>query len=202
MKKLKLFLVIFFSFFTISVLADSSALAMLQSTSQQMLTALKNTPNRTTPQLYAIVKRVLLPHVDLDTMSRLVVDQPGSAGKYWENATPQQREQFKTLFTHYVTRMYSTALASYKGEQIIFSPRVKSIGANQVEVDSQIMQANGNPIKVSYQLLQTKKGWMVYDFSVDGVSMVQNYRSQFRDILMQQGFQGLLQKLQARIGNA
>lgn len=169
--------------------ANASPVAILQSASDQMLSALSHTQNRNEPVLYDLVKRILLPHVDLDQMSEMVV------GKYWQDATPSERIAFKKEFTQFVTRTYSTALSSYTNETVQFFPIRGGAVGERVQVESVINQKNGPPVSVSYQMLHTGSTWKIYDFSVEHVSIVQNYHSQFEDILRREGLGGLNRKL-------
>jgi len=156
-----------------------------------MLSALKKTDNRNTQSLYRLVQTILLPHVDLNRMSQLVT------GKYWAQATPAQREAFKQQFTYFVTRTYSTALSSYTNEKVRFLPIRGGANGDRVQVNSLIDQSNGQSISVNYRLSLVNGQWKVYDLVVEGVSMVENYRSQFADILRTQGMSGLLQNLKS-----
>ncbi len=193
----------FFLFLMVSVALaqDPPPLTVLQNTSHQMLQALKqNKANmKTNPGvIYRIVDRILLPHVDLDTMSRSVVGRT-----YWNQATPAQQAQFKKLFTHQVVQTYSSALQSYNNEQVKFSPmRAYNPSASRVQVQSNIIRANGQNIPVSYRLLNVGGNWKVYDFSVEGVSLVQSYQAQFADTLSQGGMANLLSKMQQRYGSS
>lgn len=172
--------------------AAASPVDMLQTTTNQMLAALKKSENRNPQSLYRLVQSILLPHVNLDLMSEQVV------GRYWAQATPAQREEFKKEFTLFVTRTYSTALSSYTSQTVRFFPIRGGVTGNRVQVNSAIIQENGQNISVSYRLIASGGQWKVYDFSVEGVSLVDNYRSQFADILRTQGLSGLNKNLQSR----
>ncbi|HVV68788.1 MAG TPA: ABC transporter substrate-binding protein [Gammaproteobacteria bacterium] len=172
--------------------ALSPPVEMLQNTTDQMLEGLKETSNRNTQSLYRLVRTILLPHADLDLMSQQVV------GRYWAQATPAQREEFKKQFTYFITRTYSTALSSYSNQKVKFYPIRGGINGNRVQVNSTIIQNNGQNITVSYRLNLNNGQWKVYDFSVEGVSLVENYRSQFADVLRTQGMEGLLDRLKSR----
>jgi len=172
--------------------AATSPVDMLQSTTNQMISALENTSNRNTQSLYSLVRKILLPHVDLDLMSQQVT------GAAWAKATPEQRNQFKQQFTFYVTRTYSSALSSYSNQKVKFYPIRGGVSGNRAQVNSAIIQQNGDNIAVSYRVIQSGGQWKVYDFSVEGVSMVDNYRSQFADVLRSQGLGGLIQSLSKR----
>lgn len=167
----------------------SSPVDMLKTTTDQMLGALKHTQNRNSQALYSLVQRILLPHVDLDLISEQVV------GSAWAKASPAQRAEFKQQFTFFITRTYSTALASYSNEKVRFFPIRGGVTGNKVQVNSSIDQANGQSIAVAYRLILEQGQWKVYDFSVEGVSLVQNYRSQFAATLRTQGMAGLVSQL-------
>lgn len=171
------------------IYAASSPVTMLQSVSDRMLSELSGMSNRNDQALYSLVRRVLLPHVDLNRMSQMVV------GKYWADATPAERSQFANEFTHFVTRTYSGALSSYSNEKVRFFPIRGGVSSDRVQVNSSIDQTNGSSVSVSYRLVLSGGAWRVYDFSVEGVSIVENYRSQFADVLRTSGLSGLIQRL-------
>lgn len=195
------FALLVFCFITSAALAqDPAPLAILKNTSSEMLSALKQNKAslRNNPAvIYHIVNTVLLPHVDLDTMSRSVVGRNA-----WDSATPAQREDFKKLFTHQVTKTYSAALSSYHDERVEFFPIRGGVTGNRVQIQSEILRANGQKIPVSYRLVNLGGNWKVYDFSVEGVSIVTSYRSQFSSTLSQGGLASLLTKMHQRYGQS
>lgn len=177
-----------------SFAADPAPLAMLKDTSNQMtgelnkhLGHLKNNDKL----VDNLVNRVLVPHFDLDNMSRSV------AGVYWQKASSDVQQQFKKEFVHYITRTYSAALQSYDGEIIKFYPIRGDVGV-KTRVSSEIVLKNGPPIQIQYGLQQQGGQWLIYDFSVDGISIVKNYNSQFAGTLRQSGLDGLVRQLQQR----
>ena len=174
-----------------------SPVDMLKQTSDQMLAALKQNKAslKNNPGIiYGLVNRILLPHVDLESMSRSVIGRT-----YWDQATPQQKEEFKKLFTRQVVQTYSDALASYENEQVKFQP-LRDTSGNRVQVHSSIVRPNGQVIAVNYRLINSGGDWKVYDFSVEGISIVQSYRAQFADDLSQGGLAGLLTKMRQKYG--
>jgi phospholipid transport system substrate-binding protein len=190
----RIFLTVFFSLFSLSAFAVTSPLAMLKPTSDQMLSELKSEQAtlKSHPQkVFDIVNRILLPHVDMNTMARSVVQR-----SVWNNAAPQERQAFTQQFTALLIRTYASALASYTNQSIEFLPlRGGYEGQNQIQVQSQIVQPGGPPIPVNYILLLEGNQWKVIDFSVDNVSIVQNFRAQFGNDLNNSGLPALTQKL-------
>lgn len=186
---LKYFLISCLLCISMNISAAPSPVVMLQNVSDQMLSTLSQIKDRNDQALYSLVKRILLPHIDLNQMSVLVV------GKYWASATPAQRSQFQNEFTQFVTRTYSSALSSYSNQKVRFFPIRGGVSGNRVQVNSAIDQRNGDSVSVSYRLSLNGDVWKVYDFSVEGVSIVENYRSQFADVLRKDGVGGLIQRL-------
>lgn len=173
-------------------LAAASPVDMLQGTSSQMISALQQNKAtiKSNPALVeSLARQILLPHVDVPTMARLALGRDA-----WLKATPAQQQQFTTQFTTLMIRTYSTALASYTNQTVQFMP-VRGSYTNQVQVDSKILQQGGPAIPVSYKLVLRGSQWMVYDFSVDGISLVQSFRSQFAQELNQGGMTALLSTL-------
>lgn len=174
--------------------AESSPVSMLKQVSNQMISTLEaKKGNLNTQVIDEIVHQVLLPHVDLESMSRSVVGR-----NYWMQATPVQKEQFKRSFTNLVIQVYSAPLSKYNGETIEFKPMRDSASNQRVQVESIVVRKNGQRIPVSYRLIQRDGSWKVYDFSVEGISMINSYRSQFSNILEQRGMPGLLQRLHSQ----
>ena len=139
-----------------------------------------------------IVNDILLPNVDLDRMSASVVGQP------WRTATPAQRSQFEKEFSFLVTTTYAAALSSYDNDKVLFHPlREGFAGRQTMRINSVIVRKTGQRIPVTYDVERVGDTWKVYDFSIENVSMVQSYRSQFASTLASGGMPALLDRLAA-----
>lgn len=137
-----------------------------------------------------IVNQVLIPNIDLDRMASAVV------GRNWRTATVAQRVAFKKEFSDLVTSTYALALSSYNGDKVIFQPMRGDADSQQTtRVSSVIVRKNGQRIPISYDVERSGNQWKVYDFSIDHVSMVQSYYSQFQSVLAQGGMTVLLARL-------
>ncbi|MBB71549.1 MAG: signal peptidase [Legionellales bacterium] len=171
--------------------AAQSPLVMLEKTSEQMLSSLtKNRAKIKSNPKYVetLARQILLPHVDTATMSRLALGRDG-----WNKATPAQRKEFSEQFVTMMIRTYSAAMNAYTDEKIKFYPIRGGVGdRKRVQVKSIIIQSGGPSIPVNYRLLLRGNNWKVYDMTVDGVSMVQSFKSQFANEISQGGINGLL----------
>lgn len=175
-----------------TIAADGSPVDMLQTTSNQMIEVLKADQSKIKSDptfVYTLAREILLPHVDVQAMARLALGRDA-----WQSATPAQRQQFIDEFTELMLRTYGTAMASYTNQTVQFKPVRGGVGdSDRIQVDSLIVQQGAPSIPVSYRLRLTEgKAWKVYDISVDNVSMVQSFRSQFANEIAQGGMSGLL----------
>jgi phospholipid transport system substrate-binding protein len=114
----------------------------------------------------------------------------------WMSATPNQRAQFTQEFTTLLVHTYSSALANYKDEAVQFQPMRGDASGSRAQVNSIILRKSGPSISVNYRLILLNSQWKVYDFSVDGISMLQSFRSQFADELSQGNLDTVIQHLQ------
>lgn len=199
-----LFLVIFSLAIFLSITSAraqvASPVTVLNNAANQMLSSLaenKSKLNKGNGIIYNIVNRVLLPYIDLDRMGMAVVGR-----QYWTSATPAQKAEFIKQFTHLVTSTYAAALASYNDDKVQFFPLRSDYNSSRIlTVKSVIIRRNGQKIAVDYNVIRDGDSWKVYDFSIENVSMVQSYRSQFSDVLAKQGMAGLLNRLKSHNQN-
>jgi phospholipid transport system substrate-binding protein len=194
MRSIKILIISFCMLITgSSFAADPAPLAMLKNVASQMLHELDKHIGHLKQDnklVYDLVDRILVPHFELTMMSRAVVGRD-----YWQNASSDSQQQFMKEFTRYVIRTYSSALQSYDGETIKFFP-IRGGFSDRVQVDSNLLLKNGPPIQMQYRLVQQQNQWLIYDFSVDGVSIVKNYNSQFAGTLRKGGLVELVRQLQ------
>jgi phospholipid transport system substrate-binding protein len=174
--------------------AISSPVDILQNTSNQLISALQRNQAtlKTKPQIvYGIVNQILLPHVDVMSMSSKALGREA-----WLRATPTQKQAFARQFVTLLIRTYSSALAQYTNERVNFLPlRGDYNNQSRVQVNSIIVRESGPSINLSYRMMRVGGQWMLYDFSVDGVSIIESFRSQFVEELQHSGIDGLISKL-------
>lgn len=145
---------------------------------------------KTKPEIvYQIANKYVVPYADLPEMSKRVLPP-----HVWNNASAAERAEFEKEFTRLVIRTYASALTSYQDQEVKVFP-VRGDAGNNVEVRSEITSPSSSPISVSYRLLKVGGNWRLYDMSVEGVSLISSFRSQFADILANGNMQSLLSRL-------
>lgn len=170
--------------------AQSSPVPMLEQTANQILSTLeKNKSNLKNNKniIYDSVKKNLLPIVDVRGMSRSVLGRD-----IWIKTSASDRKAFSKEFTRLVIRTYASPLAEYSGEKIKFSPVRGDLNKRFVKVNSVIVRNDGPNIPISYSLVSKKGTWKIYDISVEGVSLLQSFRSQFSQTLQSSNMQQLI----------
>ena len=115
-----------------------------------------------------------------------------SLAQDWNDRTLEEKKQFVELFSKLLESTYASRIESYQDEKINFTD--EDITGNHALVKSQIVRKNGN-IAVDYKLININGKWLVYDFVIEGVSMVRNYRTQFVSILQKESYAGLVRML-------
>lgn len=144
-------------------------------------------------RIYPLVEELILPHFDFQKMSIWVL------GKNWRRATPVQKQTFTREFQILLVRTYATALLQYSDQQVEYLPFHAGEGDKRVTVRTDIVQKGGQNIPVNYSMYLNHAGqWKVYDITIDGVSLVTNYRSTFAAEIHQGGIDKLLANLAAK----
>lgn len=140
-----------------------------------------------------IIYEKVVPHFDLGTMARSVLGR-----HYWNQATPQERREFIREFTDMIVNTYASAVEQYDGDTVKFHPlRSNYEKFRLISLSSHVIRPNGNKILLKYKMIRRGKQWRVYDFSIESISMVSSYRSQFSGVLHKSGVKGLIARLKA-----
>ena len=178
------------------IAAQSSPVPMLQATSDQILATLKQHKAKLHQDrsiVFQAVQQYMVPCVDVDGMSRSVLGRGA-----WTKATARERAEFKQVFTQLVIRTYASPLTEYTDETVRFFPVRGSLDGQFVRVNSLIVRSNGRNIPLSYSLVSHGGQWKIYDLTVEGVSLLQSFRSQFSEVLRNSTMQALIQDMRQR----
>ena len=121
-----------------------------------------------------------------------------TVGKNWKNFTDAQKTQFIDAFAQLLRATYIDKIEGYNGEEVKYLGETVGTKGDKVEVDTSIaLKTQEAPIKVSYRMLD-KGRWVVYDVVIEGVSLVQNYRTQFNELLQKGDADALIAKVNSR----
>ena len=115
-------------------------------------------------------------------------------GREWKKFSPDQQKEFVELFAKLLENIYADRILAYTHEKIEFGKETE-LKKGQMEVESYIITTDNKKVPLFYRLIEKDGQWRVYDVVIEGVSMVKNYRGQFRDILSKNKPEDLLQIL-------
>jgi phospholipid transport system substrate-binding protein len=120
-----------------------------------------------------------------------------SLGRHWAQRSDQEKKEFVELFGQLLERTYIDKVEGYSGEKVNYTG--ESTDGDYAEVDVKIMTRQNTEIPVVYKLRSKDHKWWVYDIIIEGVSLVNNYRTQFNDILAKSSFEGLVKRLKEKV---
>lgn len=195
LRNVKIFIFSLFMALGCQVAAQQSPVPMLEQTAQQIIQSLKNhqdTLHNNPKIIHQAIQTYLLPHIDVEGMARSVLGRQA-----WMKASSAEKAAFAQEFTQLVIRTYAAPLAQYSGETISFSPVRGNLESRFIRVNSIIVRPNGQRIPLSYNLVAKSGSWKIYDLNVEGVSLLQSFRTQFANILQQGNMHDLLEQMRA-----
>jgi phospholipid transport system substrate-binding protein len=117
-------------------------------------------------------------------------------GRNAQGCNAQQREEFSQLFADLIERSYVGKLELYSGERIVYA--AETVEADQATVRTKLITKSGTEIPIDYRLQKQGDRWRVYDVTIEGVSLVGNYRGQFNRIIVHSNCGELVKKLKTK----
>ncbi len=117
-------------------------------------------------------------------------------GPHWASGTPQQRGELVRLFGELLERSYLGRIESYSGERVAWLG--DTADADLATVRTRIVTKGGTEIPVDYRMYRRDGRWLTYDVTIEGISLVGNYRAQFNKIIHTSSHAGLVAALRAK----
>ena len=180
--------------------AGESPEVLIQRVAAELIEAVKSDAalrNGDQTRVIALVDNRLLPHVNFTRMTA------SSVGRFWRQATPEQKQRLQAEFKTLLVRTYSGALSQVKDQTLVVKPLRASPDDTEVIVRSELRTPGRDPVQLDYRVEKTEAGWKVYDLNVLGVWLVETYRGQFAQEINAKGLDGLIAALaQRNRGNA
>jgi phospholipid transport system substrate-binding protein len=117
---------------------------------------------------------------------------------HWAKRTPEEKKEFVRLFSDLLERTYMTKVEDYSGEKVLYAG--ENIEGDNAVVKVRIVTKKSKEIPVDYRLEKKGNDWLVYDVSIEGVSLINNYRTQFNSIISQSSYENLVKRLREKTG--
>ena len=119
-------------------------------------------------------------------------------GREWKKMKPEQQKEFTELFRQLLQGVYADRLLAYTDEKIEFGKEIE-LKKGRSEVQSNIVLSDGKKVPIFYRLTNKSGDWKTYDLIIEGVSLVKNYRSQFREIISKDSPEKLLEIIRNKV---
>jgi phospholipid transport system substrate-binding protein len=170
--------------------ATPTAKALIQDTVVQVLDVLRD-KSRTVAQRRLEIEKIAHRCFDFRTMARLVL------ARDWKKLDSAKRDEFVDQFTTYLANDYGSRIERYQQEEVkVLGEQSKPRG--DVEVRTKIVGGESDGAIVDYRMRNGKDGWRIIDVVIEGISLVANFRDQFREVIARGGPEALLQKLREK----
>ena len=192
-RRIRLVLWLFIATISLESLAtassSSSPTEVIKSTIDDVTRLLSDEKYKTPDQLKKrrqMIEDIIGRHFDYEEMAKR------SLAAYWKKLNQEERQEFVKLFTSFLSWNYAGKIEGYAGEQVHYlNERIKG---NFAEVRTKIVSVK-TELPLNYRLLKKSGDWYVYNIVIEGVSLIRNYRTQFKRIIRDSSYAELVQQL-------
>lgn len=175
--------------------AGQEAMAVLQKPLEEVIKILKDPRYQDDSQkgaqreeLFRITRRIF----DFTEMSKRTL------ARNWKKFTPQQRKSFTRAFSQLLENTYINKIqGGFQDEEVVFLEQ-RDLSQTKALVKTKIVRKS-TEIPVDYRMIYRKQNWRAYDIIVEGISLVKNYRTQFKDILTKETPDQLIERLEKKV---
>ena len=177
----------------IQVHADS-ALDTIKSRINQVLVVLRDPALKSESAKELKKKRLRL---IFDNTFEYVELSKSTLSRNWDKLKPDQQKEFMQLYKALLEKVYMDTILSYKDQEVVFG-KARALGENRAEVDTKLISGS-TETPINFRMISKSSEWWVYDFVVENISVVSNYRSQFGRILTKQSPEDMLAALRKQV---
>ena len=166
----------------------------IKETTGKILSILSHPPLKDpskTPERRKLIRKAVDERFDWEEMARR------SLAIHWVRRTNEEKKEFTRFYSDLLERTYMSKVESYSGEEVRYEGETKD--GDYATVKVKILTRKKTDIPVEYRLKEEGNDWMVYDISIEGVSLVNNYRTQFNSIIAQSSYENLVRRLKAKV---
>ncbi len=136
------------------------------------------------------LRQVVYPLFDFTEMARR------SLGSEWRRLDAQKQKEFVSVFTDLLEKTYAHKIDLYNGQKVVFAG--ETADQESAQVDTRLVDSKGQAFSVVYKMHRVNGKWKIYDLVVENISLVNNYRSQFRRVIVNSSFEELMEKMREK----
>jgi phospholipid transport system substrate-binding protein len=176
--------------------SQSNPMALVRSGTERALRILHESQSGQAPPLRQRrdeILNIVSEYFNFEAMAKRALGRP------WKEQTPVKREEFSQLFKQLLFNTYINRLENYTGsnERVLYDS--EELDGDYGLVKSHVLYEGDKNVSIDYRLHRDGGKWKVYDVVVEGISFVDNYRSQFASILTNESFDSLLRRLRQKV---
>ena len=163
---------------------------LVKQTTDKVIDILKNKEMKKpgkTKERRAAIRRTISERFDFEEMAKR------SLARYWNQRTPDEKKEFVALYTDLLERTYIRKIETYTDQQFIYGEETDE--GDYAVVRTKIITKKDVDVPIEYRMQKKNGGWLVYDVVIEGVSLVNNYRNQFNEIMHSGSYETLVKKL-------
>ena len=135
----------------------------------------------------AAIRKIVGERFDFEEMAKL------SLSRYWNQRTPDEKKEFVALYSDLLERTYIRKIEKYTDEKIVYGEETDE--GDRALVRTKIITTKNVDVPIEYRMENKNGGWLVYDVVIEGVSLVNNYRNQFNEIMHSGTYETLVKRL-------
>ncbi len=138
------------------------------------------------------IKELIRERFDYEEMAKR------SLARHWRERTPQEKDEFVSIFRDLLEASYITKIESYTNEKVMYDKEILNEDGKTGIVNTTIVTSNVN-IPIDYKVISKDNTWWVYDVVIEGVSFISTYRSQYNKIITGESYASLIQKMKDKL---
>lgn len=184
------FLFLFVFLLTASIAFAGEPTAQVKQTVDRVIEILKDKElkkSNKTKERRTVIRNAVGSMFDFEEMAKR------SLALHWRKRTPSEKKEFISLYSDLLERSYINKIESYTDEKILYFD--EDIDGNYAAVKTKIVTKRNIEIPIEYRLLRKNGKWEVYDVTIEGVSLVNNYRNQFNKIIRSDSYEDLVKRM-------
>jgi phospholipid transport system substrate-binding protein len=143
--------------------------------------------------LYALINEVLLPRFDRKTAAQQVL------ARNWRAASEAQRSRFVDAFYSVLLQRYADGVLDFEPDRIKVLPFRGDAEKRTVAVKTTVDLEDGTNVSVNYTLINKKPGWMMFDVTIEGVSYIRNFRTEFEAEIKSTSLEAVIVRLEEEV---
>ena len=161
---------------------------LLKSRMDKVMTVLRQ-KNMDPNVMAARVEKIVMPLFDFDIMARLAIRE------HLSHMSPAQKTLYQTLFVRYLKDSYRSKLMLYSDESVKYKDPVIT-NPKLIQIPTEFVSKE-KIVEVIYYFTKTKDLWKIFNVKIQGIGLIESYKSQFSEVIQKDGIDALLEQLKS-----